>query len=259
MANFIILIGGPGKFQACDKAHDQTWTNYIVPMQLAASQNLYKKNPGENVHWVVYEPPYQLRWLDDSQITAAEKKQSDGRWLHSIRKTAADKVKATGATSYIHRIKMIAAQHGITYKGISKPKEFWDYLGSFPKKSLSRVWYSGHASGNALLLSLTHDMANSGCVAGGLRRDSLSMEEISGNASLSDRFNVDAAKSSKFYGCYTSQFAQTWRDVFGVPAEGAVSKIDFGSVDRPSNIKNILERIQTTPTSAGKPGWETHK
>jgi len=26
--HFIILIGGPGKFQGCDKAHDQTWTNY---------------------------------------------------------------------------------------------------------------------------------------------------------------------------------------------------------------------------------------
>ena len=25
--NFIILIGGPGLFKGCDKAHDQTWTN----------------------------------------------------------------------------------------------------------------------------------------------------------------------------------------------------------------------------------------
>ena len=61
--------GGPGLFKGCDKAHDQSWTNYIVPLQLAAQKNLYKKQPDEVVHWVLYEPPYKKRWQDDSVIT----------------------------------------------------------------------------------------------------------------------------------------------------------------------------------------------
>jgi hypothetical protein len=32
MTNFVILIGGPGLFMGCDKAHDQSWSNYIVPL-----------------------------------------------------------------------------------------------------------------------------------------------------------------------------------------------------------------------------------
>ncbi len=39
MQNFIILIGGPGLFEGCDKAHDQNWSNYIVPLQLAAQRD----------------------------------------------------------------------------------------------------------------------------------------------------------------------------------------------------------------------------
>ena len=35
---FIILIGGPTVFMRCDKEHDQTWSNYIVPMQIAAQR-----------------------------------------------------------------------------------------------------------------------------------------------------------------------------------------------------------------------------
>jgi hypothetical protein len=52
MGTFVVLIGGPGLFKGCDKAHDQSWTNYIVPVQLAAQTNLYKKQSIEVVHWV---------------------------------------------------------------------------------------------------------------------------------------------------------------------------------------------------------------
>lgn len=59
--NFIVLIGGPSRFQSCDKRHDQTWLNYMVPPQLAATQNYYNLEPGERVHWVVYMDPYEYR------------------------------------------------------------------------------------------------------------------------------------------------------------------------------------------------------
>jgi hypothetical protein len=128
MANFVILIGGPGLFMGCDKAHDQRWSNYIVPLQLAAERNWYKKQANEVVHWVVYEPPYRNRWQDDSVITKVEKLQDDGRNLHSIRKAAADKLIAMGASSYLERIKKMANSFGIRYKGINRPSEFWRYL-----------------------------------------------------------------------------------------------------------------------------------
>jgi len=137
MGNFVVLIGGPGLFKGCDKAHDQSWTNYIVPVQLAAQKNLYKKQSSEVVHWVLYEPPYKNRWHEDSIITDKEKKEIDGYHLHSIRKAAADKILAKGATSYINRIRMIANANGIIYKGINKPDEFWNYLQSMVHSSIT--------------------------------------------------------------------------------------------------------------------------
>ena len=125
MPNFIILIGGPGTFKGCDKAHDQSWSNYLVPVQLAAKNNLYNKTAGEQVYWAVYEKPYLNRWADDSDIDAVEKKQDDGYWLHSIRKKAADNVVNSGSANYLQRIRTIASDAGAIYKGISKPEDFF--------------------------------------------------------------------------------------------------------------------------------------
>ena len=258
MGNFVILIGGPGLFRACDKAHDQSWTNYIVPLQLAAQKNLYKKQPGEVVHWVLYEPPYQKRWADDSVITNQEKKESDGAHLHSIRKAAADKILSKGATSYVDRIKSIAVENGIIYKGINKPKGFWSYLQSLKDSSITRVWYSGHASGNGLMLALTHDSA---CQASASLNDMIEATDLLKNGALKNKFNNLSVNKqiSKFYGCYTDRFAKEWNNVFGVSAAGAKKKIDFGVIDRPSNIVNVMERIEKTPTSMGQPDWTVHK
>lgn len=90
---FIILVGGPGRFVGCDKEHDQTWSNYIVPLQIAAEKGFCHRQKNEAVYWIVYEPPYEARWHDDSVITPEERKQNDGYHLHSIRKAAAEKVK----------------------------------------------------------------------------------------------------------------------------------------------------------------------
>jgi hypothetical protein len=256
MGTFVVLIGGPGLFKGCDKAHDQSWTNYIVPVQLAAQTNLYKKQSGEVVHWVLYEPPYKNRWQDDSVITDKEKKEIDGYHLHSIRKAATDKVLAKGATSYINRIQLIANANGITYKGINKPDEFWSYLQSLAPGSITRVWYSGHASDDGLMLALTH---TSSCEAAAFDKDMIKTADISKKASLKNRFNQSAKQVSKFYGCYTEGFAKEWNKTFGVSAAGAKEKVDFGVVNRPSNIMNILERIEKTPTSVGNPDWTEYK
>ena len=138
---FVILIGGPGTYQACDAGHDKAWLNYILPMQVAADKDLYNRGR-DQVHWVVYEPAYNVRWLDDSEITFLEglRETFSGRALHKVRKAAADKVRGTGAAGYVDRIKAIAHGFAITYQGINSPKEFWDYLASFPPKSISRTW-----------------------------------------------------------------------------------------------------------------------
>ncbi len=236
----------------CDKAHDQSWTNYFVPMQLAAIRKLYKKTAKETVHWLVYEPAYIDRWVDDSTITSIESAQSDGYWLHSIRLKAAKNVTKKGAKNYLDRIKQVANSHGITYKGISSPNEFWAYLSGLPG-NISRVWYSGHASSNGLMLSLTH---NSYCEAVANSSDMLYFASISVRKSLKSKFSGNAV--SKFYGCYTSKFAEEWAKTFSVKAEGAVNKVDFGVIDRPSSIANVLERIEQTPTSTGKPDWRAY-
>lgn len=256
MNHFLILIGGPGLFKGCDKAHDQSWSNYIVPLQLAAQKNSYKKQVKETVHWVLYEPPYDKRWQDDSVITAEEKKQDDGYNLHSIRKAAADKVVQRGGSSYTHRIKTLAIENGITYKGIKKPADFWTYLASMPDASVTRVWYSGHASGNELMLSLTHDDA---CAPAAFVTDTIPLQHIAANKTLANKFAKSAGAVSKFYGCYTSRFAELWFQTFGVAAAGATNKIDFGVVNKPSNVVDIMERIEKTPTSLGNPDWKIFK
>lgn len=254
MRHFIILIGGPSCFQSCDKQHDQTWSNYLVPPQLAAMRNSYNRAPDEKTHWVVYMSPYEFRWDDDSTITKAERKQSDGAWLHSIRKRAADKVRSTGATSYLQRIQMVAASLGITYKGIRTPQDFWDYLASFPKNSVSRVWYFGHACGEGLMLALTHDTL---CSPTAKNSDIIFSNDIFKQSHLVDRFDPKTKEASRFYGCYTNDFAQKWHHMFKVPTEGAYRKINFSVVDQPSSIPCVLERITKTPTSEGDPSW-TH-
>lgn len=256
MANFVILIGGPGLFMGCDKAHDQRWSNYIVPLQLAAQNNLYGKQADETVHWVLYEPPYKNRWQDDSVITKEEKLEDDGRNLHGIRKAAADKLIAMGALSYINKIQTMANSYGIKYRGINRPDEFWSYMQSLDDKSISRVWYSGHASKGGLMLALSHSAT---CKAEAFRKDMVELRQIQKYSEISVKFKRFSTQVSKFYGCYTVAFAETWNKVFGVSAAGAKEKIDFGVVDRPSNIVNIMERIEKTPTSQGDPGWGIYK
>jgi hypothetical protein len=257
MANFVILIGGPGLFMGCDKAHDQRWSNYIVPVQLAASNNWYKKQANEVVHWVLYEPPYRNRWLDDSVITSEEKLQDDGRSLHSIRKAAADKLIGMGASSYINRIQTMANSLGIRYKGINRPAEFWRYLESLEDNSISRVWYSGHASKEGLMLALSHDSAT--CRAVASQNDMLFIRRLEKNSVPFKKIARSSTQVSKFYRCYTQGYAEAWNKLFGVSAAGAKSKIDFGVVDRPSSIANIMERIEKTPTSIGDPEWTVYK
>ncbi len=251
-SNFIIILGGPGKFVSCDKAHDQTWTNYLVPIQLASMRSLFNIASGEKVHLLAYHPAYNNRWVDDSVITATEKKQSDGAWLHSNRKSKADKVIGVGARNYLHRIQQIATKQKMSYKAIKKPSELWSYIQKLPDASISRVFYSGHAAQSGLMLSLDHD---TGCTPVAQKSDMVLATDIRAHRSLASKFSSTHNQVSKFLGCYTHDFAKEWNKTFKVKTEGAVKKVDFGVVDRDSKYSNVIERIEKTSTSVGAPGW----
>lgn len=249
--HFVILIGGPGRFIDCDPRHDKTWLNYIVPIQLAAEKDLYGKEPNEKVHWFVFEPAYLNRWTDDSEITLYERVTGGlvDDELHSLRKKAAEKVIKKGATSYIHRLQQLAAVKNIIYHGLKAPEDFWRELEKFPDASISRVWYSGHASPEGLMLSLAHDDA---CAA--VSTTVIRVAHIAVNKSRVERkIDTSTNKPSKFYGCGTRDFAEEWHKTFGVPTAGAENSVTFSVIANPGN--NILTRIETTPTRQGPTGW----
>lgn len=230
----VIAIGGPGLFKGCDKAHDQGWTNYLVPMQLAVEKGWLGQGADEDVHWLVFEPAYRERWDDDK--------------THPVRKTKTEDVLKKKAKHYYNRIEHIASKSKITLRKLSVPGDFWAYLEKLPDGSLSRVWYCGHASGDGLALSLDHSATCVALVKNVIRRTDIAIHD------LRPKFTSNA-KSSKFYGCFTSEFARAWMTRYGVPAEGAVNKIDFSVIDQPSTVPNVLRRLEK---SISDTNWTKH-
>jgi hypothetical protein len=254
--DFIILVGGPGTFNSHDKLHDKTWLNYFHPIRVAAEKNLYNRESGEQVHWVVYEPAYEVRWLDDSEITLAERWNewtTKGR-LNNERKRHADEVRKKGAASYIDLIRRLAQKNAITYKGIKRPSEFWDYVAGRPPRSISRVWYSGHASEAGLFLQLDHMRDGTARAADG---SVLAKAEIEAQPQLKDRFATRSAGPSRFYGCHTAVFAKAWHDMFGVPTAGAARSITYKDI-LTIDPKKLLKTLEQTPTAQGTPDWTAY-
>lgn len=109
------------------------------------------------------------------------------------------------------------------------------------------------------MLALIH---NSSCAAGANPNDMIETKNISREGararSLADRFDPNTTKPSKFYGCYTDRFAEVWNGLFNVPTQGAVNKITFGCIDSPSDIANILTRLEQTRVSGTLPGWRNY-
>lgn len=101
------------------------------------------------------------------------------------------------------------------------------------------------AAGEGLMPTLTHD---STCEAVAFKKDMISVADINLQSKLVNRFNQKAKLPSKFYGCYTATFAKKWHDVFQVDAAGAKNKIDFGIINKPSNIILVMERIEKIST-----------
>jgi hypothetical protein len=248
---FIVLIGGPGKFEACDREHDQTWSNYIVPIQVATKDRQLELTADEDVQWWIYAPAYRERWTDD--VAAVKSSSLDrGRHLLDSRQKSVDKVTSSGASDYLDRIKRYAGTVNAGFLAIESPADFWKRLGEQADGSVTRLWYVGHASAAGLMLKLQHDKD---CNAGAADADMIKIQDISTKSPLITSKLAKKGKPSKFYGCHTQTFAEQWNSLFGAAAEGAIRKIDFGLVDQPSKTKEVLKRLekQSDWTSYGVP------
>jgi hypothetical protein len=242
--NFIVLIGGPGTFEPCDHQHDQTWSNYIVPIQVATSHKQVNLSPGETLHWWVYAPAYRERWDADVADTNNPKLDRGSNLLDSRQKSL-QKVKSSGAVNYLDRIKKFAGTVKAHYKEIETPDDFWKQLGAVASGSVSRLWYIGHASPGGLMLKLMHtDQNGVACEPVAAEADMIKLQDIGKHSNIISKALAKRGKPSKFYGCYTKTFAEQWNKLFSVGAEGAVSRIDFGLIDAPSTIKKVLPRLE---------------
>jgi len=226
--NFVIISGGPGIYEPCDKeAHDTGWSNYVDNILLLAAKGNFPKQKDEEVWWFVYKPAYEARWKDDkkkgrSSTSAIEKK---------------------GSKSYVHHLERRAKKYGWNLRWITTGSEFWSKMKTFGDK-ISRVWYFGHAK-NDLWLSLEH----SGCVASSPASSAkITVASISSHQKVlkpkmqPGGSSYDAVRSSRFYGCNTAKFAKKFSETFGVYSEGSVGKTDFSKAHSSGGKLSSLTR-----------------
>jgi hypothetical protein len=238
--HFIILVGGPGTFESCDRAHDQTWKNYIVPIQVAVQNKQLAATAAETMQWWVYAPAYSERWTDDLKDTANAKLDRGKELLDSRGRDIAN-VRRANASDYLDRIARMAKSSKASFKALNSVGDFWKELQALPDRSVSRLWYIGHASSKGLMLKLMHD---SSCAPAAQPSDMILVSDLATNSGLISAKLAAKPGASKFYGCYTKDFAEQWNTRFGSATEGTTTKIDFGLIDAPSKIKEVLPRLE---------------
>lgn len=252
---FIVLIGGPGIAAPCDSHHDQTWKDYVVPIQLATKNSQVSLKPGETMQWWIYGPAYRERWLNDSQAkvpAGLSPKFSHTKPSQQQIKEVTD-LRKTGAVDYIDRIKAAAAAIGASVVVLEKPDDFWAQLQKLPDHSLNRLWYIGHASNDGLMLKLIHtdDPTAGACIPAANQADMIRVPALQEKgAQVISKF-TNQGEPSKFYGCFTYAFAQQWNRVFHRAAAGAVNKIDFSVINQPSTFPQIMPRLEKSEANTG--------
>jgi hypothetical protein len=241
--NHIIWFGSPGAYDPMDKRHDQAWYNYLNPMLRIAEAGKLGIKPNDTMHWCIYSTGYKKRWDADSK--------SDRQFIRDH----VTKVKNYGSKDYIDHVKRRAAEFSAKYKcnikvkELATSKEFWEDLKTYPSKSVSSVWYFGHARHN-LWLELEHDRAthtpqlsenpNTNCIA---------FDDIKNNEDMLRKLLYNSSISSKFYGCNTMKFADYWHSYVWGNAEGADGTMEFGTWV--SDVTKILPTLETGILSDG--------
>jgi hypothetical protein len=78
---------------------------------------------------------------------------------------------------------------------------------------------------------------------------------VSRATAVAEHKKIKAKQVSWFLGCYTHNYADKWTKYSKLKLKERLIKDDFGVVDRASPFKNIIQRIEKTPTSVGNTGW----
>jgi hypothetical protein len=238
---FVMLFGGPCKYDGKDKANDKKWESFIKPI-LDEARNGELFSEEEEIYWLVYAPAYERRWEHDRKRPGVFKKYIYDRDMAKARFEHTKDVIEDGAENYIDYIIRSAAELNedlginIEVREITAPDEFWDFLWDLPGV-INRVWYFGHARED-LWLTLEHDDH----VAVAPDREEFAvipLGDIDDNQRVKEKFS-DLGHPSKFYGCDTDAFADRWNNIFGVAAQGAGGSISFDE-DNLQDIENSAE------------------
>jgi len=237
--NFVLISGGPGPFDNRDVEHDQSWANYVTPPLLLTDTEEKRKAfvaEDEEVWWFVYKPAYERRWMEDSSSSI------------EARKKAVKQVKDRGFTSYVNLIEGRARERGWNLRWLNEADDLWKKLKTFSKRSISHIWYWGHARDD-LWLSVQHDPGTGVAVA----PDPDEIIKISSiDSTLKNHFRKGAVdRMNRFIGCNTVKFAEAWAKTFDVWAEGVEDKVNFASIHKTGGEPCLVGSAQVKYFSPG--------
>lgn len=208
-SNLILVSGGPGKYEPADKAHDQSWKNYVWPPVLLAEGGKLKAAAGQDVWWFVYKPAYEARWADDLKAKDFRQKQ-------------VEEIKKEGHASYVAKVEAWAEANKWKLRWFTSADDFWKKMATF-QDPIDRLMYWGHAQGD-LWLSLEH----TGAIAHAPAMEAiLRAADIADHAVLKERFQKGAKQQSQFWGCKTDPFAKAWHATMQTPTMGFEGDITF--------------------------------
>lgn len=240
--NFVLVVGSPGNYVVEDPNHDQFWGNYFIASQHPfGAFNLSAKTSllvGECAHWLVYEDAYRRRWEDDKASTRVSQQTDAAKYPQGYHKRIQEYVGDLGSN---HK-----------YVAINSHNDIWETIHALPDNSLTRLWYFGHAGAEGWYLRWSRDMTRTGVVAGDTTAaEFVSLEKINEYSSwLKPKARPGDGQISKFYGCTTAKWAETWNFVTGLKSQGASGKISFQNI-RQDNGLALLE-------TDSSPGWTSY-
>jgi len=241
--NFVLVLGGPGKWNPKDKDHDAYWGNYFVASQYVLGAKGIKATTrllsGECVHWLVYEQAYANRWETDYKSRIEHLEAQAKKYPHGY---------ATFIKEYVTSVKQ-------KYVAIDSYHDIWEAIHALPDESLTRLFYFGHGGPKAFFLRWARDdsrPASPGQVLGDPTEDEIvDYSKIDAYRSwLAKKAKSSDSQVSKLYACTTADWASKWHDATGLKAQGSINKITFKNIRTGGGLSGL--------ESDGSPDWRSY-
>lgn len=250
--NFIIILGGVGIYNPKDPAHDQGWSHFFAIIQVGFNKGIIKKDSHECVTWLVNGQAYRDRFVADGQVKDKTRTQYQRGFLKH------KDTKYGGEVGYIARIRQWIAGQGHHFIDVSSESDVYAVINNLKDETITRIYFSGHASDNGLWLDLTHNSSNEAVTTNYLKSANLA------NA-LASKADKKSKKISKLYGCSSANTAKTIADKTGLTVEGAINAIHFGYIDSDIDMGskkkingNHLDRIENGSINGIQPNWQQY-